>query len=167
MPATRHDSFRYQCTVAIRVGRVFPFVARLIAEAAGSDNVAFLILAAILSGHEVFRCALKAAGLGCGYPVLRGKCQRIRRPHGELAVVAKAMLAAKGRETELGQSRHKRFHIKTMKPARPYGIPSGNQPALHRAGKTLRRYAKQWLIFIPALSGNQHGQMAGLSQGLH
>lgn len=102
MPATRHNSFRYQGTVAIRVGRVFLLMARLIAKEAGRSNVAFFVLAPVLPGNQVLGSALKPSGLAGGYPVFRGKCPRIGRPHGVVAVVAKAILAAKGRETELG-----------------------------------------------------------------
>lgn len=119
MPATRRDSFRYQGTVAIRIGRVFPLMPRLITKETGRSDVAFLVLAPVLPGDQVLGGALKPSGLGGRQSVLRGKCQRIRRPHGEVAVEAKAILATKRGKTELGQGWHKRFHIKTMKPARP------------------------------------------------
>lgn len=102
MPATRRDSLGYQRAVALGVRRVFPFVALLIAEEAGRDNVAFQVLAAVLPGNQVLGGTLKPSGLGGRQSVLRCKRQRIGRPHGLVAVEATAILAAKGRETEFG-----------------------------------------------------------------
>lgn len=130
-------------------------MARLIAKEAGRSNVAFFVLAPVLPGNQVLGSALKPSGLAGGYSVLRGKCQGIRRPHREVAVIAKAILAAKGRETELGQGRHKRFHIKTMKPRQTLkSVPSGNQPAKHRASQNnIAALGQAMVIFYTSAQG--------------